>query len=791
MLGAEKKIQELEKALKHVQQVIVDTNDGINKKVDSMKSFVNEVEGRFGQLEKTLPERIHNSEERQEYFVKLLNNMGNSISESFQRIERDRMNPTTPQPASQVPPVPPSFGGPTAPKVEHFNLGSPLSGPPQQETTSSTPVFDPWAQAAGQNSARPPPMAPQSHLGRRAWDPKMWGVADMKISKELKPFNGTDGMYRTWAQRVKDHFTEKNLDWSYVFAEIERQKEPIGKESLVLNYLTGEGYTFDIDFKWVANSLWTFIGKHLVDTIYVNRGILSGGNNNGLELWRALFIKHEGGADQVELGGMGNLHSFPPCDKPENLQLWIGKWQEMKDLYGAGISDAHLKSMFVNILPPHVQQQVRDKIGLDTLQKCINHVISDLGRLNDLKLSKLHSERLKQSLSHSQRLSPLTEYGDEAVHEVPKHEETLSKIVNLLSDKMDTIAAAMARPKARPRPGAPAAPARGPSLYAKFGNKCLICGSEDHRVATCPVKKNLMAKNGGAMPTDFKSAFRKWKDKQPKPVSALTEDYPEGYEDEEFEETASLQPLWSVPLRAISSRSDCTPCKVTNCEHHNSFNELLEDKRFDDTDDDENQMVNALNQFASRVKIGPKISQKQNKKLLPPKPLDKLTIAGIARQVREGKISLPDLDLHSDADYEAVWALVDSGAARSCARRREHFPNTQTKLEPSSVRMSTANGEELKSRGCFKIKAMSSEGNPIVQTFEDADVDMPIMAVVELAENGEEGSDLLFRKNDGAIVDVKSEAISKFIRRKGVYFMKIYVPKDKPSDMDFTRPGRP
>ena len=68
---------------------------------------------------------------------------------------------------------------------------------------------------------------------------------------------------------------------------------------------------------------------------------------------------------------------------------------------------------------------------------------------------------------------------------------------------------------------------------------------------------------------------------------------------------------------------------------------------------------------------------------------------------------------------------------------------------------------------------------------------MPIMAVVELAENGEEGSDLLFRKNDGAIVDVKSEAISKFIRRKGVYFMKIYVPKDKPSDMDFTRPGRP
>ena len=89
------------------------------------------------------------------------------------------------------------------------------------------------------------------------------------------------------------------------------------------------------------------------------------------------------------------------------------------------------------------------------------------------------------------------------------------------------------------------------------------------------------------------------------------------------------------------------------------------------------------------------------------------------------------------------------------------------------------------------MNALSSKGNHIVQTFEDADVDMPIMAVVELAENGEEGSDLVFRKNDGAMVDVKSEATSKFIRRKGVYFMKIYVPKNRSSNMDFTRPGRP
>ena len=68
-LALERKMQELEKALTHVQQVVVDTNEEVNKKVDTMKAFVQEVEGRFGQLEKSLPERIHKGEERQEYFV--------------------------------------------------------------------------------------------------------------------------------------------------------------------------------------------------------------------------------------------------------------------------------------------------------------------------------------------------------------------------------------------------------------------------------------------------------------------------------------------------------------------------------------------------------------------------------------------------------------------------------------------------------------------------------------------------------------------------------------------------
>ena len=73
-----------------------------------------------------------------------------------------------------------------------------------------------------------------------------------------------------------------------------------------------------------STALWTFIGEHVKDTVYNNRGLLSGGGDNGLELWRGLLLKHEGGAEQVELGGMGTLRAFPHCDEVESPPIVRG-----------------------------------------------------------------------------------------------------------------------------------------------------------------------------------------------------------------------------------------------------------------------------------------------------------------------------------------------------------------------------------------------------------------------------------------------------------------------------------
>ena len=92
--------------------------------------------------------------------------------------------------------------------------------------------------------------------------------------------------------------------------------------------------------------------------------------------------------------------------------------------------------------------------------------------------------------------------------------------------------------------------------------------------------------------------------------------------------------------------------------------------------------------------------------------------------------------------------------------------------------MAIASGEELKSRGCFKLEVLSSKGNKFTHTFENADVDMPIMAVTELALNGELGSDVVFRKHNRAVMDMQTQAPSKFVRWTGVYFMNIFSPKN-------------
>ena len=137
------------------------------------------------------------------------------------------------QPNQTAPPVPPSFGGPTA---QNFNIRSPLSGPPAQAD------FDPWsnfqqsrtAYASGGIPAsnpvplvgtRPPMHAPGPASGnRKPWDPRSWSASEIKVAKELKPFSGLHSTYKIWANRVKDHFKKKTAIGHISLLKLKRRK---------------------------------------------------------------------------------------------------------------------------------------------------------------------------------------------------------------------------------------------------------------------------------------------------------------------------------------------------------------------------------------------------------------------------------------------------------------------------------------------------------------------------------------------------------------------------------------
>ena len=63
---------------------------------------------------------------------------------------------------------------------------------------------------------------------------------------------------------------------------------------------------------------------------------------------------------------------------------------------------------------------------------------------------------------------------------------------------------------------------------------------------------------------------------------------------------------------------------------------------------------------------------------------------------------------------------------------------------------------------------------------------MPILAVSELSQEGELESEIKFRAKNGLMTDHLTGHRTPFVKRKGVYFMRLYLQKD----VGFGRPDQ-
>ena len=90
--------------------------------------------------------------------------------------------------------------------------------------------------------------------------------------------------------------------------------------------------------------------------------------------------------------------------------------------------------------------------------------------------------------------------------------------------------------------------------------------------------------------------------------------------------------------------------------------------------------------------------------------------------------------------------------------------------------------------GAGEVTSFTQYGRTNKRVFYEAPVEMPILAVTELARGGELGSEVRFRLKDGVIIDTLTGKRCQSVKRKGVYFMRLDFPKDVGDPSVFARP---
>ena len=746
--------------------------------------------------------------------------------------------PEAPQPPPEAPQPPPgvprSWAGPTAdasshyptsnnqsatgptassdsrqPSGSHFFIGSPLSGnqsaganPPQFGGSASAPNgsgngymgSSAPAPNGGGNGFMRSPAATSNLAGAgtqyKPFDPRDWSTDGKKVSKELRTYDGDLATFDTWRMRVRNHFVGTNCNYTRIFELVEGNKVPIRWADLDTTQIPELPY---VDWKWIATHLWTFTGNYLSDTQLVRRSTLVGGEEfNGLEYWRSLFSENVGGSAQLANLERGYFIAFPNCPNITELEPHLKQWVQLKNKYGMGLPEDHLIGMLWSVIPESMKEEIKkqkDLIG--RLEAQINWVFGEIAERTDNKLSKWNLLKLQTQLKSKPRnttgVSAVNVAGDGESAAVPSPPipDMAAFAANMERHIEKSINAALTR-TGRPSDRTPPGSRAGSSGSQRAGRRipsasfkgCWCCGKEGHSRANCPEFEAIKKKHNGKVPKDYVGAWEKSLKAQQSAPSKKVAAIGVSSQEPSVSEHSETVPLWPVLPMPVPTST------------HNKFGAFGD---LDDEDDDESDVLKALAAITPNVSLASdRVSQRTRRaNNAKGRPMDVTRLNAIAKEVRDGKISLPELDLANDSEYMYVWALVDSGAGANVARRSMFSESKPVDAPP--INLSTASGESLPHSGAHRVTSYHRNGSRVARTFYDADVEMPILAVSELSKEGESGSEVRLRQRDGYIKDLHTGHRQHVVKRRGVYFTKMFIkkPRTPVPESGFIRPGTP
>ena len=100
---------------------------------------------------------------------------------------------------------------------------------------------------------------------------------------------------------MTDHLARSNPYWKVSLKNPEMATNPITRDWLL------DQFTYVVNAWTLSEKLETFICTWVNDARYSRRSRLAGGESqagNGFEIWRQLYLRHHGGAEAVNLGGI-------------------------------------------------------------------------------------------------------------------------------------------------------------------------------------------------------------------------------------------------------------------------------------------------------------------------------------------------------------------------------------------------------------------------------------------------------------------------------------------------------
>ena len=475
-------------------------------------------------------------------------------------------------------------------------------------TADASAPANPWAPPTTASATPAVPSTPSSWATAGAgtnmmpWNDKHWTVEN-KPPKELRTFDGNIQWYDKWRLRIQHHFIATNMFYKNVFDMIESSREPIPFRTLATASVP---LLPNVNWIWMANHIYGFIGKCMNDTMLGRMATMAGGEEfNGFELWRALFVEFRGGSVEMTCNERGFFIDFPKCTKDEDLQNHIVQWKKLQMEHGIGLPDAHLRHMFRGILPEHVVEELKklhQSGQFTTWDLEYNYVYKEIARLNDSRLSKWNLQRLTDAIKPktSQKVNHV---GAEDPPPAPPAPDMASMQANI-----ERMVAAAFQKNDRGRTNDKTTPSGSRSGSANSRNSsnknkyralpnpkfdgCWCCGEKGHSRGQCKEFKRIRDANGGKVPKDYKGAYEKHMEKSGKTITAAVNIM---NEPDDHEETL----LWPL-IR-------CPPPLPTSVS--NKFSALS-----DSDDDDETDVMKALAQLTSSIQVGPKQTQSQRRK---------------------------------------------------------------------------------------------------------------------------------------------------------------------------------